>query len=75
MPLRVFDTLDQTIGANIRKRRVALGLSQAELGACLSVSFQQIQKYERARNRVAASTLVRLAIALKCRLEDFFQEP
>jgi transcriptional regulator with XRE-family HTH domain len=71
MPRRVFDTLDHIIGANIRKRRLALGITQAELGASLSISFQQIQKYERAKNRVAASTLVRMAIALKCRLEDF----
>ena len=56
--------LEREIGARIRARRRQLGLSQSELADQLGVSFQQVQKYERGANRVAASTLVATALAL-----------
>jgi transcriptional regulator with XRE-family HTH domain len=56
--------LEREIGARIRARRRQLGLSQSELAEQLGVSFQQVQKYERGANRVAASTLVAAAEAL-----------
>jgi transcriptional regulator with XRE-family HTH domain len=46
------------IGARLRTRRRQLGLSQSDLAERLGVSFQQVQKYERGANRVAASTLL-----------------
>ena len=56
--------LELAIGARMRTRRRQLGLSQTELADKLGVSFQQVQKYERGANRVAASTLVTASIAL-----------
>ena len=56
--------LELAIGARIRTRRRQLGLSQSDLAERLGVSFQQVQKYERGANRVAASTLVAAAQAL-----------
>jgi transcriptional regulator with XRE-family HTH domain len=56
--------LEQEIGVRIRARRHQLGLTQSELAAKLGVSFQQVQKYERGANRVAASTLAAAAAAL-----------
>ena len=56
--------LELAIGARIRARRRELGLTQAQLAERLGVSFQQVQKYERGDNRVAASTLVGAAAAL-----------
>lgn len=58
--------LDLQIGNAIRKRREALGLTQAQMGAAIGVTFQQVQKYEQGRNRVAASKLILVAEALKC---------
>ncbi len=40
--------IDILIGKRIRHRRIAIGLSQKALGSHLGVSFQQIQKYEKA---------------------------
>jgi transcriptional regulator with XRE-family HTH domain len=57
--------LEREIGARIRARRRQLGLSQSELADQLGVSFQQVQKYERGANRVAASTLLAAAQALR----------
>ncbi len=56
--------LEQAIGARMRARRRQLGFSQSDLAEKLGVSFQQVQKYERGANRVAASTLVAAAEAL-----------
>jgi transcriptional regulator with XRE-family HTH domain len=65
-PLRAgrSDPLDALIGQRVRRLRAARGLSQTELGQAINVTFQQIQKYEAGTNRIAASTLVRLAAAL-----------
>lgn len=56
--------LELAIGARMRTRRRQLGLSQSDLAERLGVSFQQVQKYERGANRVAASTLLSAAQAL-----------
>jgi transcriptional regulator with XRE-family HTH domain len=56
--------LELVIGARMRTRRRQRGLSQSELAEQLGVSFQQVQKYERGANRVAASTLLTAARAL-----------
>lgn len=56
--------LELIIGARLRTRRRQLGLSQSDLAERLGVSFQQVQKYERGANRVAASTLLNAALAL-----------
>ncbi|MFC3071214.1 helix-turn-helix domain-containing protein [Phenylobacterium soli] len=56
--------LELSIGARLRARRRQLGLSQTDLAEKLGVSFQQVQKYERGSNRIAASTLVAAAEAL-----------
>lgn len=49
------------IGARIRRRRTELGLTQEQLGQALGVSYQQVQKYETAANRVSAGRLYELA--------------
>lgn len=56
--------LELAIGARMRTRRRQLGLSQTLLADALGVSFQQVQKYERGANRVAASTLLLAAQTL-----------
>lgn len=49
-------------------------MSQAHLGDAVGVSFQHIQKYERAQNRVAASTLLRVATVPKRDISYFFTD-
>jgi transcriptional regulator with XRE-family HTH domain len=63
---------DARIGDRIRARRKVLGMSQAELGVAVDLTFQQIQKYERSINRVSASTMERLAGALGVPITYFF---
>lgn len=63
---------DQAIGQRIRARRVEIKLSQTDLGAMLGVSFQQVQKYEKGRNRVGASRLQQIATALNVPVTFFY---
>ena len=65
-------SVDRHVGALIRVRRKALGLSQAELGGRVGITFQQIQKYERGTNRVSASTLYEIAAVLSMPVAEFF---
>lgn len=65
-PKKVPNPVDQEIGARIRARRVALGMSQTQLGELLGVTFQQVQKYEKGANRVGGSRLKQVSIVLSC---------
>ena len=64
--------IEIAIGAQIRALRVAAGMNQATLGEAIGVSFQQVQKYEKGKDRVAASTLQVLAAALGVHPGSFF---
>lgn len=66
--------VDKMIGAAIRTRRKALNMTQEALAGALGLTFQQVQKYERGTNRVSASTLLEIARALKCRVEDIYPD-
>lgn len=66
--------VDVHVGRMIRMRRHHLDCSQADLARACGVSFQQIQKYERAANRVSASMLVKVARKLECRPSDFLPQ-
>lgn len=57
------------MGRKLRARRIGLGLSQESVAESLGVTFQQLQKYEKGLNRVAAGTLFKLAKILKTRPE------
>jgi len=64
MQQRTSGPADKKLGAKIRTRRVAAGMSQDELGKTLGVTFQQVQKYEKGVNRVSAVRLEQIAGAL-----------
>ena len=60
------EDVDIHVGQMIRAQRRLIGLSQSNLADAIGVSFQQVQKYEKASNRVSASMLVAIAKALDC---------
>jgi transcriptional regulator with XRE-family HTH domain len=64
--------VDKHVGARIRARRRELGVSQEQLAAAIGCSFQQIQKYENAKNRVSMSRLVAIAETLAVDPPYFF---
>ncbi|WP_342111307.1 helix-turn-helix transcriptional regulator [Methylobacterium sp. SI9] len=63
---------DRTIGSRLAALRSAQGLSQTALGAAIGVSFQQVQKYEKGRNRIGAGRLRAIADLLPVPVETFF---
>ena len=65
--------IDVHVGSRVRLRRTLLGLSQPALGEALGLTFQQIQKYERGKNRIGASKLWKLTQALDVPVSFFFE--
>ena len=65
--------IDRHVGARLRMRRLMVGMSQGKLGEALSVTFQQIQKYEKGTNRIGASRLQQLARVLEVPPAFFFE--
>lgn len=72
MPRIPRNEMDCLIGARIRDRRQALGLSLRMLAARLGISYQQLQKYERGKNKIAASMLYDVAHQLQMPMDYFF---
>lgn len=59
-----YTEIRKRIGYQIYVARVAAGITQAELGAQVGVSFQQMQKYESGSNHITAARLLLVATAL-----------
>lgn len=71
-PDRAPNPVDRHVGLRIRMRRKELGVSQERLAGAIGLTFQQIQKYERAANRVSASKLWEVAQALDAPVGYFY---
>ena len=65
-------SIDEHIGQRVQLRRVMMGMSQKDLADKCGVSFQQVQKYETAGNRIPASHLFELSTALDTPVSFFF---
>ena len=66
------DPIDTYVGKRLKSRRLMLGYSQQDLGEAVNVSIQQIQKYERATNRISSSKLYNFAKFLRVPVSYFF---
>src|SRR5215218_5978851 len=60
--------LDKLIGQKIRAARLAHGVTQEVLAEKLGLTFQQVQKYEKGLNRIAAGRLDQVDQNLDCPL-------
>jgi transcriptional regulator with XRE-family HTH domain len=56
----------------LRLRRLEAGMTQTQLAQAVGVTFQQLQQYEGAINRISAGTLYQLALALDVPVQSFF---
>ena len=65
--------IDVHIAARLRQFRLTAGMSQDKLGELTGVTFQQIQKYEKAKNRISASRLFEFAQLLEKPVNAFFE--
>ena len=69
---KVPNPIDKHVGSRVRMRRVLLGMSQEKLGEALSLTFQQVQKYEKGTNRIGASRLQQISKTLNVPPAYFF---
>jgi transcriptional regulator with XRE-family HTH domain len=69
-------SLDVHFGEKLRARRLMMvpKLTQAALADKLNVTFQQIQKYEKGKNRMSAAMMVQIAAVLNVDGQYFFDE-
>ena len=81
MPKRLVNTkqaprkpqsIDTHVGNQLKARRMMAGMNQTDLGKVAGITFQQVQKYERGANRIAAGHLYLFAQALECTPNDLF---
>lgn len=66
--------IDVRIGQAILRLRRRQGLTQKDLARHLGITFQQIQKYECAGNRISASRLYQIAQVLEIPIGAMFAE-
>ena len=67
------EAINRHIGDRLRILRKKRGLSQADLGAVLDVSFQQMGNYEKGKDRLSAGALFLLARFLGISPAAFFE--
>ncbi|HER8900596.1 TPA: helix-turn-helix transcriptional regulator [Streptococcus pyogenes] len=65
--------IDKHIGLRLAEARAKRAMSLQGVGEALGMTYQQVRKYERGVNRIAASTLYRLAGILKVEPAYFFE--
>ena len=73
MPRNKQTALDTYIGARLRLRRLLLGMSQENLADQLSITFQQVQKYEKGANRISSARLFEIAKSLSVPVNYFYE--
>lgn len=67
------DPVDSHVGKRLRMLRKLKSISQEKLAQALGLTFQQVQKYERADNRIGASRLFHIAEALGVTVSYFYE--
>ena len=65
--------IDIIIGSNIHRVRVSAGVSRRGLAKAVGVSWSQIKKCEDGQRRISASSIVAVAQALNCSLDQLWK--
>ena len=69
---RLPNAIDGHVASRLRLRRLEAGMTQTQLAQAVGVTFQQLQKYEGATNRISAGALYQLALTLDVPVQYFF---
>ena len=67
-------SFNRHLGAKLRLRRLALGLTQTKVAQAINVTFQQIQKYEKGTNGISSLRIMQLGRILKVPVMYFFED-
>lgn len=68
------NNVDVNVGARVRTRRLAVGLTQDKLAKAVGITFQQIQKYEKGVNRIGAGRLQDISRVLGAPVSFFYSD-
>ena len=66
-------SFNRHLGAKLRLRRLALGLTQTKVAQAINVTFQQIQKYEKGTNGISSLRIMQLSNFLQVQVTYFFE--
>ena len=66
------EVIDEFVGERLRQRRTFLGLTQQQLAKHIDISYQQLQKYEKGKNRISASKLFIFSQLLNVEVSYFY---
>jgi len=69
---RLPNAIDRHVASRLRPQLLKTGLTQTQLAQAVGVTFQQLQKYEGAINRISAGALYQLALTLDVPVQYFF---
>jgi len=64
----------RTFGANVRRERVAKGMTQERLAELADLNLRTIQKIEAGRINILVTTVIRIHRVLDCRWSNLFRE-
>lgn len=67
------EEIDKFIGGKIYSLRLAKGLSRQQLAQVIGVTHQQLQKYEKGKNRISVGRLVLISKALEKNIAYFYE--
>ena len=70
--MTTIDDIDRHVGQRVKIRRIQLGMSQASVAEKMGVSFQSVQKFETATNRISAARLYKISRILDVPIHYFF---
>jgi transcriptional regulator with XRE-family HTH domain len=65
--------IDIHVGAQVRRARNLLGMSQTTLADALKLTFQQVQKYEKGTNRIGAGRLQQISLTVRQPIPWFYE--
>ncbi len=65
--------VDVFVGQKLKTRRNLIGITQENLAEAAGITFQQVQKYEKGRNRLSASRLFQFSRVLSVPIAYFFE--
>ena len=68
------DVVDIYVGKRLKYLRNKQHISQKELASRIGITFQQVQKYEKALNRLPASRMLGICLALDITPNDLFHD-
>ena len=65
--------VDVFVGQKLKAQRTLIGMTQEKLAEATGITFQQVQKYEKGRNRLSASRLFQFSRVMNVPVAYFFE--